>query len=889
MSADRLDFFISYSKPDERWAEWIGFALEEAGYRVKMMGWDFRPGSNFVLEMQRAATETERTLAVLSPAYLTSAYCAPEWAAAFAQDPASMQRKLLPVRVAECTPEGLLAPIVYIDLHGLTSADEARDKLLLGVGKGRAKPASPPAFPGAAGASSGVASRRDTPAYPGALPPVWMIPYRCNRYFTGRQQEIEFIAEYFRACGSTSNNSPLVLHGLGGVGKSQLAAEYAWQHHDRYDAVLWVTAGSEDALTANLAALTRATALNLPEASERDVNVQCAAALRWLRDHPRCLLIVDNVDTQTAVSAVNKILPPDLPGHLLLTARRVGWPSVGFTTREIEVLTEEMAVDFLLLRTGEQHATPDVAEEARRLAKELGYLPLALEQAAAYLQRHRLRLTDYLELLRRAPARPLAERTEGGTDYPYSVMQTWSITEPQLSHPARVLLRLISLLAPQDIPRALITQSGEALCSALTAFDASCAVSNEATWEDALVELADYSLLTLSPDALHCHRLLQRVLEIGLTPEEHRQWIELALRLVNDYVVFEPYDVLAFSQWEAIHPHAVRIAFAADKEGIVDPTSRLMNQLGQYLDYRAQYHAAEPLMRRALAIDEQSFGSDHPKVAIRLNNLATLLQATNRLTEAEPLMRRALAIDEQSFGAEHPTVAIRLNNLATLLKATNRLVETEPLMRRALAIDEQSFGTEHPEVATDLNNLAQLLQATNRLTEAEPLMRRALAIDEQSFGTDHPAVARDLINLAQLMKATKRLTEAEPLMRRALEIDEQSFGTDHPAVATDLSNLALLLYATNRLAEAEPLMHRALAIDEQSFGTEHPNVARDLNNLALLLQDTNRLAEAKPLMRRAVEILKKFTRDTGHQHPYLSAVLENHRQLFAELEGCTAH
>ena len=106
-------------------------------------------------------------------------------------------------------------------------------------------------------------------------------------------------------------------------------------------------------------------------------------------------------------------------------------------------------------------------------------------------------------------------------------------------------------------------------------------------------------------------------------------------------------------------------------------------------------------MRRALAINEKSFGAEHPKVAIALNNLASLLQATNRLAEAEPLMRRALAIDEKSFGTEHPNVAIRLNNLAQLLQATNRLAEAEPLMRRALAIDEKSYGTEHPNVAND--------------------------------------------------------------------------------------------------------------------------------------------------------------------------------------------
>ncbi|MCB2408616.1 tetratricopeptide repeat protein, partial [Hymenobacter lucidus] len=251
--------------------------------------------------------------------------------------------------------------------------------------------------------------------------------------------------------------------------------------------------------------------------------------------------------------------------------------------------------------------------------------------------------------------------------------------------------------------------------------------------------------------------------------------------------------------------------------------------------------------RRALAIDEASFGPDHPSVAISLNNLAQLFKVTNRLAEAEPLTRRALAIDEASFGPDHPSVAISLNNLASLLQATNRLAEAEPLMRRALAIDEASFGPAHPEVAISLNNLAQLFQDTNQSAEAEPLMRRALAIDEASLGSDHPNVAIRLNNLALLLRATNRLAEAESLMRRALTITEASFGPDHPKVAIRLSNLASLLQATNRLAEAEPLMRRALAIDEASFGPDHPNVATSLNNLALLLKATNRLTEATAL------------------------------------------
>jgi tetratricopeptide (TPR) repeat protein len=293
----------------------------------------------------------------------------------------------------------------------------------------------------------------------------------------------------------------------------------------------------------------------------------------------------------------------------------------------------------------------------------------------------------------------------------------------------------------------------------------------------------------------------------------------------------------------------------------------------------ARYALLEPLYVRALELAANHYGPDHHWVATALNNLAQLLQATNRLAEAEPLMRRALEIDEESYGPDHPAVATDLNNLAQLLQDTNRLAEAEPLMRRALEIAEANFGPDHPRVAAGLNNLATLLQDTNRLAEAEPLMRRALQICEASFGPDHSWVAICLNNLAQLLKDTNRLAEAEPLMRRTLQICEASYGPDHPYVATRLNNLALLLQETNRLAEAEPLMRRALEVDAASFGPDHPNVAIRLNNLAQMLQATNRLAEAEPLMRRHLVIFLVFSRETGHQHPHLAVATTNYLKL----------
>ena len=282
---------------------------------------------------------------------------------------------------------------------------------------------------------------------------------------------------------------------------------------------------------------------------------------------------------------------------------------------------------------------------------------------------------------------------------------------------------------------------------------------------EALADLAAVSLASLEAEReqFSVHRLVQDVTRRSLAPAVSQQRVAEALAWVNAAFAGDPGDVRTWPRLDPLAPHAQAVIQRAHTANIAGPTARLMNQLGLLFDTKSLHAQAEPLYRRALAIDEASFGPDHPNVAIRLNNLAELLRATNRLAEAEPPMRRAVAIDEASFGPDHPTVARDFNNLAQLLQDTNRLAEAEPLMRRALAIDEVSFGPDHPEVATDLSNLATLLQATDRLAEAEPLMRRMVAIFidfSRKTGHPHPYRNAAISNYAGLL-ATMGKSEAE--------------------------------------------------------------------------------------------------------------------------------
>jgi tetratricopeptide (TPR) repeat protein len=711
-----------------------------------------------------------------------------------------------------------------------------------------------------------VAVKPAVPLRPAGKPIV--LPYPSIRdLFKGRDEFMQRLQDSLtQALGSQM--AIVSLFGLGGVGKTRVAVEYARAHADEYSALLFAVAETPEALRRNLAALAGTL---VPRFDTTDDEVRRAAVLDWLNANPGWFLILDNVDSKPALVEVEKLLGEISGGHVVVTSRLANF-SANFRPLELDLLTVEDAAAFLLARTeGRRRAALDDAVKAREVAKELGGLAIMLEQAGAFIAKRRLTFAQYLEQWRSKRGDVLEWFDETVTGYPCAVAVTWQTSVAQLSEGGRRLLERLAWFAPEKVPESLL--------------DVLIPGAKAENLREAFDDLAAYSLVTRDAEGpfFLVHRLVQDVTRRSLAGEARQCSLVEALGWINTAFYGNPQDVRDWPTLDPLAPHALTVNAYADAAGIAEPTARLMRQLGLLLVEKALHAQADPLMRRALAINEKSFGPDHPRVATDLNNLAHLLQNTNRLDEAEPLMRRALAIDEKSFGPGHPEVATDLNNLAQLLKNTNRLVEAEPLMRRALAIDEKSFGPDNPNVAIRLNNLALLLQATNRLNQAEPLMRRALAIDEKTFGPDHPEVATDLNNLGQLLKNTNRLVEAEPLMRRALAIDEKSFGSDHPNVAVCLNNLAQLLKGTKRLVEAEPLMRRALAIDENSFGPDHPKVAIRLNNLALLLQETNRLDEAEGLMRRDVAIFVEFTRRTRHRHPHLDTVFANFADLLTAM------
>jgi tetratricopeptide (TPR) repeat protein len=575
------------------------------------------------------------------------------------------------------------------------------------------------------------------------------LPFPPNALFTGRDREQRRLQAQLQRPGEVVVTQTVAIHGLGGVGKTQLAVEYAWKHLRDYAAVFWVKADNPEALDASLAALSAL--LSLPEAKEREQALQTTAVLAWLRKHERWLLIADSVDDELAAKALREGLPPSLSGDVLITSRLSRWP-VSTPNLLLDSLPGDDAALFLLNRVAKDRHNAGDEAAARSLANKIGNLPLALEQAAAFIIEMHWSFAKYQEQFRDARPELLDYQGEGGTCYPASVAKTWSITLKKLSPLARALLRIAAWFAPDAIPRGVFSAMKEVLSEAL---GEEVNVSDLST-DKALGELDRFSLVHLAAGTVSVHRLLQAVEQDSLTGDERKRWLEWAVRLLNAFAPDSPDDVQTRGVWLTLQPHAESVLGYAEQEGVELPIiAFLANLLGLVLYARAVYAQAEPLIRRALAIGEKSYGPDHPNVAAYLNNLAELLHDTHRLDESEQLMRRALQIDEKSYRPDHPNVARHLNNLARLLQETNRLKEAEPLYRQALEIDQKSYGSDHPDVAASLNDLARLLRATNRLEEAEPLSGRNVVIllkFTRLTGHLHPHLRAALVNHRGLLR-----------------------------------------------------------------------------------------------------------------------------------------
>ena len=676
--------------------------------------------------------------------------------------------------------------------------------------------------------------------------------------FVGRASEL---ARLDAALAGPGGVVVQAVHGLGGIGKSTLAAHWAAAHADDYTLTWWITAATAADIDAGLAAL--AVALQPALSGVLSLEALREGTVQWLAARSGWLVILDNVTDPADVAPLLARAPA---GRYLITSRRAsGWHATAVPVR-LDVLDPAEAQ--ALLSTIVSPGRPGEADGAAELCAELGFLPLAIEQVGAYLAQAGVTPREYLGLLACYPAAMYQAAPEGG-DAARTIARIWRVTLDRLGDDplAGQVLRILAWYAPDAIPRTLL--DGLADPPALLR---------------AVGRLAAYSMLTADMATLAVHRLVQAVTRTPDPDDPHRypQAIDDARDQATRQLAAAlpaPQDPSGWPVWRMLLPHIDVLASHTPPDTDTETIAYLLNQAGWFLSNQGQVARSAVHLQRALADRQRVLGQDHPDTLSSRNNLANAYQTAGDLGRAIPLYEQALADRQRVLGAHHPDTLSSRNNLARAYQTVGDLGRAIPLFEQALADSLRVLGQDHPQTLTSRNNLARAYLDLGDLGRAIPLFEQALAERQRVLGAHHPATLSSQNNLARAYRAAGDLGRAIPLFEQALADRQRVLGQDHPGTLTSCNNLADTYQTAGDLGRAIPLYEQALADRQRVLGQDHPDTLTSQNNLARAYRAAGDLGRAIPLFEQA---LADSIRVLGTDHPQTKIV-------HGDLDGLRQH
>ncbi|MFI9453594.1 tetratricopeptide repeat protein [Amycolatopsis sp. NPDC052450] len=635
-----------------------------------------------------------------------------------------------------------------------------------------------------------------------ALPELSRIPGD-TAMFVGRSDEL---AQLERVLHGSGRAAVVTVHGLGGVGKSTLAAHFAHLNAHKFGVRWWITADSPVAISAGLAEL----AISLvPDTAGLPAEQRSELATRWLATHDGWLLILDNIASAKHTAA---LLERVRTGTVLMTSRQAtGWHAIA-TTVNLDVLAEEHAVE-LVTKILRAHNSQAHLEQAAELCRLLGGLPLAIEQAGAYMAETSTSPLEYMNLLDRYPATMYDEIAENG-DTQRTVARIWRLTLDNLADTplAGRLLRTLAWYAPDDIPADLLSGLAE-----------------EPLLRKALGRLAAYSMITLNTDTIRVHRLVQAVTRTPDRADPHRQPEDVAharataadrlAKAVADAHHDAPADWPIF---QANLPHAMALLDHSD-ELDADTTSHcaLANRFSLHALCQGDTAAAMALATRAMNSSERLYGRDHPNTLASRNNLAYVYESVGDLSSAIPLHEATLADSVRVLGTDHQNTLAFRSNLAGAYESAGDLGRAIPLYEQTLTACLRALGADHPHTVTACNNLAYAYRSIGDLERAIPLFTATLEAAERVLGADHRYTLVARHNLASAYHSIGDLETSILLHEATLADRERILGPEHPDSLNSRMNLACAYRAAGDLGRAVPMYQSALADAERVLGPEH--------------------------------------------------------------------
>ncbi|MHA4990996.1 tetratricopeptide repeat protein [Streptomyces sp. SD18] len=665
----------------------------------------------------------------------------------------------------------------------------------------------------------------------------------------GREEELAQLRRILSSRHEGAITQSGAVHGLGGIGKSTLALHYAHRHRGDYALIWWINGASPDEIETSLTTLTHT--LVPGWAATADRVAQVAWAMQWLAWHPGWLLVYDNVDNPDDLTPYTGALHQ---GHHLATSRRTtGWPDSAPTLTLGNLAPDDATT--LLCRIVLKNANPTARQqaEARALAVELGYFPLAIKQAGAYLAQNR---GISFDAYRRRLDSKLA-KTAHGSDAERTLARVWNVTLHTLEEADPLAVEMLytaAWLAPDDIPLSLLTPPG----------------TDPDDIAEAAGTLAAYSMITDTGTTLSLHRMVQAVLRTPQRTDDsqsnrHLQGRDRAEQAVLYSLAPPPgQDTPTEDQWDTLTPHLVTLAATRPPEHHNPPLTSAYEAAGNRLHQQGHTARAISLREAALAQCEQVLGDTHPDTLTSRNNLAYAYESAGDLGRAIPLYEATLAQYEQVLGDTHPDTLTSRNNLASAYESAGDLGRAIPLYEATLAQREQVLGDTHPDTLTSRNNLAYAYDSAGDLGRAIPMHEATLAQREQVLGDTHPDTLTSRNNLASAYKSAGDLGRAIPMHEATLAQREQVLGDTHPNTLMSRNNLAHAYRSAGDLGRAIPLYEATLAQYEQVLGDTHPDTLTSRNNLAYAYDSAGDLGRAIPMHEATLAQREQVLGDT---HP----------------------
>ncbi|MEV4274557.1 tetratricopeptide repeat protein [Actinoplanes xinjiangensis] len=682
---------------------------------------------------------------------------------------------------------------------------------------------------------------------PGSLaapPGLVNLPLRPG-LFVGREPELRRLD---RVPGEAGRVAVQVVHGLGGIGKSTLVAHWADRRRDGYAPIWWITADSPAALDAGLVAL----AVALQPAAEVLPSTELRErAIGWLATHRDWLLILDDVTRPDDVTALVARLPA---GRVVVTSRRgTGWGDT--PTLRLDVLVPEESAALLTGILGDGADAADVAA----VGAELGHLPLAVEQAGAYMAQTGVRARDYLRLLAEHPA-DLYRDGEEGRAAERTIARVWRVTLDALGDEPLpgLVLRVLAWFGPEAAPRGLLGGLGA-----------------EPEVIRATGRLAAYSMVGLSGGTVTTHRLVQGVSRTPDPDDPHRQPADVtaahaaATAALVDAVPGRGDDLPStWPVWRALLPH---IEALTSRHPPADADADTRGFVAGLCAYAGNFVLGQGAPTLAVRYHEQAvdglttrLGPTDPVVLGATGDLASAYLGAGDLGRAVPLFERVLADCRKACGRRHPGTLRAMNNLAGAYTSAGDLRRAGDLYVKVLRIRRRALGRDDQMTLRSANNLATNLLEAGDVRRAVPLLERTLAGQRRVHGDDHPHTLMTRSNLAVALRRAGRLEQALPMFEQVLADRRRLFGDDHPGTLNSADNLAFTYQAAGDHERAIRAFEQVLADRRRVLGDDHPATLGTRQSLASTVQLTGDLD-------RAVTMLDRLTVDRqrvlGELHP----------------------